>query len=120
MSLLSLARPAMFEADLQAGLQTQAAAGGARGTAKNDARSQAEAFEASFLGTMFQTMFTGIGEEGPLGNGGAGMWRSFLTDEFAKQVSKAGGVGLADQVYSTLIAHQAAKSASQTTGAAAP
>jgi flagellar protein FlgJ len=116
MSLLSLAHPAMLEAGVQAGLQVQTAAA----AAKNGARGQAEAFEASFLSTMFQTMFTGIGEEGPLGNAGAGMWRSFLTEEYAKQVAKAGGVGLADQVYNTLIAHQAAKSVPQTTGAAAP
>lgn len=115
MTMLSLARPALLDAGMQAGLRTPAASG-----ARNDARSQAEAFEATFLSTMFETMFAGVGQEGPLGNGAAGMWRSFLTQEYAKQVTKAGGVGLADQVYSTLIAHQAAKSAAPTTGTATP
>lgn len=110
MTPLSLARSAIIEAGAETGLRTSAAIGAAR----NDARSQAEAFEASFLSTMFQNMFTGIGEEGPLGNGaGVGMWRSFLTDAYAKQVAKAGGVGLADQVYNTLLAHQEAKSAAR-------
>lgn len=115
MTPLSLARPAILEAGAQTGLRTSAAVG----AAGNDARSQAEAFEASFLSTMFENMFTGVGEEGPLGNAGAGMWRSFLTEAYAKQVAKAGGVGLADQVYSTLLAHQEAKSAAGT-GATAP
>lgn len=115
MTPLSLPRPAIVEAGAQTGLRTSAVVG----ALKNDARSQAEAFEASFLSTMFENMFTGVGEEGPLGNGGAGMWRSFLTEAYAKQVSKAGGIGIADQVYSTLLAHQEAKSAPRA-GANAP
>jgi Rod binding domain-containing protein len=56
---------------------------------------------------MFQHMFTGIGKEGPLGNStGVSAWRSFLTDEYAKNFVKAGGVGIADQVYKSLLAHQ--------------
>lgn len=109
MNTLSFTTPAKFEANLQAGLRKPNAA-----ATQSDARSQAESFEASFLSTMFETMFTGIGEEGPLGNGAGGMWRSFLTEEYAKQVVKAGGIGLADQVYSTLMAHQAAAQAMST------
>jgi flagellar protein FlgJ len=54
-------------------------------------------------------MFTDIGGEGPFGGGGAaGVWRSFLSDEYAKSFAKAGGIGLADHVYRALIAHQGA------------
>ena len=59
---------------------------------------------------MFQQMFTGLEGEGPMGgNGATGMWRSFLTDEYAKGFAKAGGIGIADQVYSALLAQQEAR-----------
>ena len=74
------------------------------------ARQTAEDFEAVFLNTMFQSMFTGIDGEGPFGGGGAtGVWRSFLTDEYAKSFAKKGGIGIADQVYRSLIERQAAQ-----------
>jgi peptidoglycan hydrolase FlgJ len=60
---------------------------------------------------MFQHMFTGISGDGPFGgNGAAGVWRSMLTDEYAKSFAKSGGIGIADQVYRTLIARQEANS----------
>ncbi|MEA2961357.1 MAG: peptidoglycan hydrolase FlgJ, partial [Alphaproteobacteria bacterium] len=41
-------------------------------------------FEAIFLNSMFQQMFANVGE-GPFSGGqGATIWRSFLTDEYAK------------------------------------
>ena len=56
---------------------------------------------------MFQHMFTGTDGDGPIGGSpGVGVWRSFLTDEFAKSFAKNGGIGLADQVYQSLLAHQ--------------
>jgi Rod binding domain-containing protein len=71
------------------------------------ARAQAQDFEAVFLSTMFQHMFTNVGNEGPLGNSPAvGVWRSFLTDAYAKSLAQRGGVGLADPVYRSLMAQQ--------------
>jgi Rod binding domain-containing protein len=71
------------------------------------ARATAEDFESVFLNSMFQQMFTGVDGEGPFGGSGAtGVWRSFLTDEYAKTFAKAGGIGIADEVYRTLIARQ--------------
>jgi len=71
------------------------------------ARASAQDFEAVFLNTMFQQMFTAIGGEGPFGGkGAAGVWRSFLTDEYAKGFAKAGGIGIADHVYRSLMQHQ--------------
>ena len=73
------------------------------------AHAKAVDFEAMFLSSMFQEMFTDIGKEGPLGNGpGVGVWRTFLTTEFGKSVAKSGGVGIANQVYKSLMAHQEA------------
>ena len=75
------------------------------------AHKAAQDFEAVFLNSMFQHMFTGIDGEGPFGGKGAtGMWRSVLTDQYAKSLAKAGGIGIADQVYRSLIAHQETRS----------
>ena len=67
-------------------------------------------FRGVFLNTMFSQMFTGIDGDGPFGGGGAaGVWRSFLTDEYAKSFAKAGGIGIADHVYRALLAQQEAR-----------
>jgi len=82
-------------------------------SAGNEAKAKAASkdFEAVFLNSMFQQMFTGLDGEGPFGgNGATGVWRSFLTDEYSKSFAKAGGIGIADQVYRSLIAHQEARS----------
>ena len=34
------------------------------------------------------------------------VWRSFLTDEYAKSFAKTGGIGIATDVYSELLRHQ--------------
>ena len=80
-------------------------------TKQTKARAAAQDFEAVFLNSMFQHMFTGISGDGPFGGSGAvGVWRSMLTDEYAKSFAKSGGIGIADQVYRTLIARQEANS----------
>jgi flagellar protein FlgJ len=69
-------------------------------------RAAAEEFEAVFLNTMFQQMFSNVGQ-GPFSGGpAAGVWRSFLTDEYSKSFAKAGGIGLADHVHRALLAQQ--------------
>ena len=78
---------------------------------KAKAKAAAQNFEAVFLNSMFQEMFTDIGGEGPFGGtGAAGVWRSLLTDEYAKSFARAGGIGMADQVYKTLLAQQEGRS----------
>ena len=86
-------------------------AGKPASTPQEKARVAAQEFEAVFLNSMFSQMLTGIEGEGPFGgSGGAGVWRSFLTDEYAKSFARAGGIGIADDVYRTLLAQQEAKS----------
>jgi Rod binding domain-containing protein len=71
------------------------------------AKATAQDFEAAFLSSMFQHMFTNMDGEGPMGNTtGVGPWRSLLTQEFGKAIAAKGGIGLADQVYRSLISHQ--------------
>jgi Rod binding domain-containing protein len=73
------------------------------------ARASAVDFESVFLNSMFNQMFTGIEGDGPFGGGGgAGVWRSFLSEEYSKSFAKAGGIGIADHVYRSLIAQQEA------------
>jgi flagellar protein FlgJ len=77
--------------------------------ARARAREQAIEFEAVFLNNMFNQMFTGIDGDGPFGGGGkAGVWRSFLTDEYSKSFARAGGIGIADHVYRALLNQQEA------------
>jgi Rod binding domain-containing protein len=74
---------------------------------KAKTKAAAQNFEAVFLNSMFAQMQTGISGDGPFGGSGAtGVWRSMLTDEYAKSFAKSGGIGIADQVYKTLIAQQ--------------
>ena len=90
-------------------LASLAGAAPTRGLSPVQAKARASAvdFESVFLNSMFQQMFTGMDGDGPFGGGGgAGVWRSFLSDEYAKTFAKAGGVGIADQVYHTLLAQQ--------------
>lgn len=75
--------------------------------AKEKAMNVAQDFEAVFLNSMFAQMFTGIDGEGPFGGDqSTGVWRSFLTDEYAKSFAKKGGIGIASDVYRTLMAQQ--------------
>lgn len=108
-----MAIPLAIDARTAASAYGVAGAGrvGPGATFEKKARATAQEFEAAFLNTVFQTMFAGVGEDGPMGGGEAkGLWRSFLTDEYAKTFAKAGGVGLADHVYRALLERQAAHS----------
>jgi Rod binding domain-containing protein len=73
------------------------------------AREQAREFESVFLSNVLAQMFGTLEKgEGPLGAGSDGgeTWRSFLTDEYAGEIAKNGGVGIADQVMRELISVQ--------------
>jgi Rod binding domain-containing protein len=83
-------------------------------TAANDPSSMkaaAQNFESVFLSQMFSQMFDGVKTDTMFGGGeGEEMFRSLLLDEYAKQVAKKGGVGIADAVMRTLIREQEKKS----------
>lgn len=92
-----------------ASLETLSAAGKPAFDFKAKAREQAVDFEAMFLNSMMSQMFTDTDADGPFGGGGsAGVWRSFLTEEYSKSFAKAGGIGIADQVYRALLQQQEA------------
>lgn len=78
--------------------------------AKEQAKAQKTAtdFEAMFLNSMFSQMTSGLKGEGPFGDTpGTGVWRSMLTEQYSTNFAKAGGVGVATEVYRTLIMQQA-------------
>jgi len=86
--------------------------------AQAKAKKTADDFEAVFLENFTQTMMSSSGTEGPLGENGTGgdVWRSMLTQEYAKQMQRSGGVGLSDQIMRDLIQVQAAASATKAGG----
>jgi Rod binding domain-containing protein len=76
--------------------------------AQERAKSTATDFEAMFLNSMFSQMTAGLKGEGPFGDTqGTGVWRSMLTEQYSKTFARAGGVGIATEVYHTLIMQQA-------------
>jgi Rod binding domain-containing protein len=77
-----------------------------KAAAAGKSRAAAEDFEAVFLNSMFQQMFTEVGKGSFSGGPAAGVWRSFLTDEYSKMFAKSGGIGLADHVQRALLAQQ--------------
>lgn len=82
--------------------QAKAATGNAQ-----TARKAAEEFESVFLTTMLEGMFTGLDAEPPFGGGSTEKtYRSLLVQEYAKQISGNGGLGIADQITRDLIALQ--------------
>ena len=81
--------------------------------AQAKAKGAAQDFEAVFLNSMFSQMTSGIKGEGPFGDTpGTGVWRSMLTEQYSKSFAKAGGVGISNDVYRTLILQQANRSSS--------
>lgn len=69
---------------------------------------QATDFETMFLENMTGHMVQGLDGDGPLGAEGAGgeVYRSMLTQEHAKSLSAAGGLGIANSVYAELLKAQ--------------
>lgn len=74
----------------------------------------AQKFEASFLSVMMQSMFEGVKTPEPFGGGqGEEMFKSLLTDAMAKEVTKAGGVGVAATVQREMLKMQGLQEVAQ-------
>lgn len=78
------------------------------GTAAKDpkvrAMAQAQQFEQVYLNTMLSQMFSTLPTEGAFHGGlGEETFRGFLVDEYAKTITRAGGVGIAKPVYDQLL-----------------
>ena len=78
--------------------------------AQAKAKATSQDFEAMFLNSMFSQMTSSLKGEGPFGDTpGTGVWRSMLTEQYSKSFAKAGGVGISNDVYHTLIMQQAGR-----------
>ena len=100
----ALSPPGLSALDLLSATQSP---GKLAASTKAKAKAAAQNFEAVFLNSMFENMFTGIDGDGPFGgSGGTGVWRSLLTDQYARNIAKAGGVGIVAHVYQRLLAQQ--------------
>ncbi len=67
----------------------------------------AQDFESTFVSTMFQTMFQGIKTDGPFGGGqGEETFRSLLVDQYGREMTRAGGIGIADKIYGEILKMQ--------------
>lgn len=72
-------------------------------------REKAIELEGVFLNTLVSQMFSGLDARGDFGGGYAEeTWRSMQSELLASQLANNGGVGLADQIMSDLIAMQEA------------
>jgi len=78
------------------------------------AQKAAKEFEGVFVSQMLGQMFSGLSTDGPFGGGqGESMFRSLMLDEYGKQISAQGGIGLASNVTAQLLKHQEAAQQAQ-------
>ena len=73
-------------------------------------RRSATEFEAMMLGEMLAPMFEGLETDGPFGGGQAEKtWRSLMVREYGAEITRAGGIGIADQIVRQLLHAQEVK-----------
>lgn len=82
------------------------------------AKKTADEFETVFLENFTDKIFGSTETEGPLGeNGtGGGVYRSMLTQEYARHLQKAGGLGLSNDILRGLIQVQEGASQGKAAG----
>lgn len=107
-ALTSLSAP--ISVDRLQSLVAEAQAADKSGAQKKDkAREAAQEFEAVFLTGFIEQMFSGIETDGPFGGGHAEkIYRSMMSQEYAQNFARNGGVGIADQVYGEILKAQEA------------
>lgn len=104
-ALSAIATPPL---DTLAGVKTPTSA--ADLAKRGQIKETANRFEASFLSVMMQSMFEGVKTSEPFGGGqGEDLFKSLLTEAMAKEVTKAGGVGLASTVQREMLKLQGLK-----------
>lgn len=73
---------------------------------RDDLEAAASEFEAVFIAQMLQSLTSDLEGDGPLGGGDGDPFRSMLTGEVAKLISRAGGVGVGDAVLQEMLKMQ--------------
>ena len=83
----------------------------------DQARTAAESFEAFFISQIMGNMSTGIKTNGPFGGGQAEeTWRSMLNQEYGKEISKSGKLGISDMISKEMIKMQEKRSTAAAAG----
>ena len=78
---------------------------------EDKARAAAQDFEAFFITSTLESMFAGVKTDGLMGGGTAEkIFRSMLFDEYGKLMAKNGGIGVSDQLMTSIMAMQEAQS----------
>ena len=72
------------------------------------AMAAARDFEAVYLADAFKLMMQGVSADPLSGGSGAESWRELLVDEYAKDMVRRGGIGLAGPIADQLIRIQEA------------
>jgi Rod binding domain-containing protein len=79
----------------------------AHASTREQAKVVANEFERMFLSEMLKPMFQGLKTEAPFGGGASEeMFRPMLIDQYAAQLSKAGGIGVADAIMGEILRMQ--------------
>lgn len=72
-------------------------------------RRVAAEFEAQAVAAMFQPVFAALPTDGPFGGGQAeAQWRPMLVDAIARDLARAGSLGIGEAVYRELLRAQEA------------
>ncbi|MBP29664.1 MULTISPECIES: rod-binding protein [unclassified Methylobacterium] len=110
--MLQLASLAANAAGIGTSVAGSAVDGVIKSASKAKAWKTATEFESMFLENSLDRLTQSDGTEGPLGeNGtGGGVYRSMLTKEYATQIVKSGGVGIADSIFREIMKMQGASS----------
>ena len=107
MDVVASHSPAHLSAQSKAMLRPGASS--PRSDLEASARKAATEFESVFLTTMLEGMFSGLKTEPPFGGGHSEkIYRSMMVGEYAKEIARSGGLGIADHVYREIIAAQEA------------
>ncbi len=70
-------------------------------------RKSATEFESMMLGELLSPMFAGLETDGPFGGGQAEKtWRGLMIREYGAEISRSGGIGIADEVIRQLLRAQ--------------
>jgi Rod binding domain-containing protein len=114
-SLIAQSSASQAQASYAAGMQARvlAAQNAAAGTAPQDPRNAQKAkqagqqFEAFFVGQMMEYMMSGIKSDPTFGGGQAEeTWRSMLNQEYGKEISKSGQLGIGSMITKTILQAQ--------------
>jgi flagellar protein FlgJ len=71
-----------------------------------DIRRTAQEFESVFIGQILHGLMEGLSGTGVLGTGKDDVYASMIQDEYAKLISRSGGIGVADAVMREMLKMQ--------------